>query len=173
MKNEGFIRTASAHCTTNSSSFILHSSLIFRIFVKNIRSTMATIKIKQIRSRIGSPKDQKRTLDALGLRKINQIVEHEETPSVLGMVNKVKHLVAILEDAPIKYVNRKIGKKANKTACPILKKLNSYNMKEYKVLNLTIYKSNYPVELEDKYRNNYQNYCWILLENLHTLHMIS
>ncbi|EDO51779.1 hypothetical protein HMPREF2141_01184 [Bacteroides uniformis] len=33
MKNEGFIRTASAHCTTNSSSFILHSSLIFRIFV--------------------------------------------------------------------------------------------------------------------------------------------
>ena len=57
---------------------------------------MATIKIKQIRSRIGSPKDQKRTLDALGLRKINQIVEHEETPSVLGMVNKVKHLVAIL-----------------------------------------------------------------------------
>ena len=113
---------------------------------------MATIKIKQIRSRIGSPKDQKRTLDALGLRKINQIVEHEETPSVLGMVNKVKHLVAILEDAPIKYVNRKIGKKANKTACPILKKLNSYNMKEYKVLNLTIYKSNYPVELEDKYR---------------------
>lgn len=77
---------------------------------------MATIKIKQIRSRIGSPKDQKRTLDALGLRKINQIVEHEETPSVLGMVNKVKHLVAILEDAPIKYVNRKIGKKANKNS---------------------------------------------------------
>ena len=114
---------------------------------------MATIKIKQIRSRIGSPKDQKRTLDALGLRKINQIVEHEETPSVLGMVNKVKHLVAILEDAPIKYVNRKIGKKANKTACPILNKSNSYDMKEYKVLNLTIYKSNYPVELEDKYRN--------------------
>lgn len=59
---------------------------------------MATIKIKQIRSRIGSPNDQKRTLDALGLRKINQIVEHEATPSVLGMVNKVKHLVLIIEE---------------------------------------------------------------------------
>lgn len=71
---------------------------------------MATIKIKQIRSRIGSPKDQKRTLDALGLRKINQIVEHEETPSILGMVNKVKHLVSIIEDASVKYTNRKIEK---------------------------------------------------------------
>ena len=76
---------------------------------------MATIKIKQIRSRIGSPKDQKRTLDALGLRKINQIVEHEETPSILGMVNKVKHLVSIIEDASVKYTNRKIEKNANKT----------------------------------------------------------
>lgn len=66
---------------------------------------MATIKIKQIRSRIGSPKDQKRTLDALGLRKINQIVEHEETPSILGMVNKVKHLVSIIEDASVKYTS--------------------------------------------------------------------
>lgn len=72
---------------------------------------MATIKIKQIRSRIGSPKDQKRTLDALGLRKINQIVEHEETPSILGMVNKVKHLVSIIEDASVKYTNRKNRKK--------------------------------------------------------------
>ena len=56
---------------------------------------MATIKIKQVRSRIRCPKDQKRTLDALGLRKLNRVVEHEATPSILGMVEKVKHLVSI------------------------------------------------------------------------------
>mgnify|MGYP001778886344 CR=1 FL=1 len=56
---------------------------------------MATIKVKQIKSRIKCPKDQKRTLDALGLRKMNQVVEHEVTPSILGMVEKVKHLVSI------------------------------------------------------------------------------
>ena len=58
---------------------------------------MATIKIKQVRSRIRCPKDQKRTLDALGLRKLNRIVEHEASPSILGMVEKVKHLVTIIE----------------------------------------------------------------------------
>lgn len=58
---------------------------------------MATIKIKQVKSRIGAPIDQKRTLDALGLKKINQVVEHEENPSILGMVNKVKHLITIVK----------------------------------------------------------------------------
>lgn len=58
---------------------------------------MATIKIQQVRSRIRCPKDQKRTLDALGLRKMNHIVEHEATPSILGMVNKVKHLVKVID----------------------------------------------------------------------------
>ena len=53
---------------------------------------MSTIKIKQVKSRIGAPADQKKTLDALGLRKLNRVVEHEETPSILGMVAKVKHL---------------------------------------------------------------------------------
>jgi large subunit ribosomal protein L30 len=56
---------------------------------------MATIKVKQVRSRIKCPKDQKRTLDALGLRKMNRVVEHEATPSILGMIEKVKHLVSI------------------------------------------------------------------------------
>ena len=56
---------------------------------------MAKIKIKQIKSRIGSPKDQKRTLDALGLTKMHKVVEHELTPSIEGMVNKVKHLVLV------------------------------------------------------------------------------
>ncbi len=58
---------------------------------------MATIKVKQVRSRIGAPVDQKRTLDALGLKKMNRVVEHEESPSILGMIAKVKHLVAIVE----------------------------------------------------------------------------
>ena len=56
---------------------------------------MATIKIKQVRSRIKCPKVQKRTLDALGLRKMNRVVEHEDTPSIRGMVEVVKHLVSV------------------------------------------------------------------------------
>lgn len=56
---------------------------------------MAKIKITQIRSRIGRPGDQKRTLDALGLRKINSTVTHEDTPQILGMINKIKHLVSL------------------------------------------------------------------------------
>ncbi len=58
---------------------------------------MSTIKIKQIKSRIGAPANQKRTLDALGLHKLNHVVEHEATPSILGMVNKVKHLVCVVK----------------------------------------------------------------------------
>ena len=58
---------------------------------------MATIKIKQVRSRINCPKDQKRTLDALGLRKLNRVVEHEDNPAIRGMVEKVKHLISIEE----------------------------------------------------------------------------
>ena len=59
---------------------------------------MAKIKIKQVRSRIGRPKDQKRTLDALGLKKINSVVEHKSTPQILGMINKVKHLITVIEE---------------------------------------------------------------------------
>ena len=58
---------------------------------------MGKIIIKQIRSKIRRPGDQKRTLEALGLRKMNQEVEHEATPTILGMVNKVKHLVSVTE----------------------------------------------------------------------------
>ncbi|MFV0467641.1 MAG: 50S ribosomal protein L30 [Dysgonomonas sp.] len=58
---------------------------------------MAKIKIKQIRSRINSPKDQKKVLDALGLRKLNRVVEIEDNPAMLGMVAKVKHLVTIVK----------------------------------------------------------------------------
>ncbi len=55
---------------------------------------MATIKIKQIKSRINAPKDQKATLLSLGLRKIGQVVEVEDTPSTRGMIRKVFHLVS-------------------------------------------------------------------------------
>ena len=58
---------------------------------------MAKIKIKQVRSKINRPERQKRTIQALGLRKINQTVEVEATPQILGMVNKVKHLVDVEE----------------------------------------------------------------------------
>jgi len=58
---------------------------------------MSKVKIKQIRSKINRPVDQKRTLEALGLKKIGQVVEHEMTPSVEGMINKVKHLITIVE----------------------------------------------------------------------------
>ena len=58
---------------------------------------MATIKVKQIKSGIGSPVDQKRTLRALGLRKISQVVEVEDTPSIKGMIQKVHHLVAVVK----------------------------------------------------------------------------
>ena len=58
---------------------------------------MATIKIKQVRSRIKCPKVQKRTLDALGLRTLNRVVEHEDSPSIRGMIEVVKHLVLVEE----------------------------------------------------------------------------
>lgn len=58
---------------------------------------MATIKIQQTKSRIGAPKDQKQTLDALGLKKMNHIVEREDTPVLRGMIRKVRHLVTVVE----------------------------------------------------------------------------
>ena len=58
---------------------------------------MATIKIQQVRSTIKCTKNQKLTMQALGLRKMNHIVEHEATPAILGMVNNVKHLVNVLD----------------------------------------------------------------------------
>ncbi len=56
---------------------------------------MAQIKIKQIKSRINCPAVQKRTLDALGLKKMNQVVVKEDSATVMGMVNKVRHLVEV------------------------------------------------------------------------------
>ena len=58
---------------------------------------MAKIKIQKVRSTIKSPEVQKETMEALGLRKMNAIVEHEATPAILGMVEKVKHLVKVID----------------------------------------------------------------------------
>ncbi|HIP36994.1 MAG TPA: 50S ribosomal protein L30 [Crocinitomix sp.] len=58
---------------------------------------MATIKIKQVRSAINRPKDQKATLIALGFKKLNQTVEKDDTPQIMGMIKKVSHLVEIVK----------------------------------------------------------------------------
>ncbi len=56
---------------------------------------MAKIRVTQIKSGIGQPKRQKQILLALGIKKMHQTVEHEDTPQIMGMVNKLKHLVTI------------------------------------------------------------------------------
>ncbi|MDE6279413.1 MAG: 50S ribosomal protein L30 [Paramuribaculum sp.] len=56
---------------------------------------MAQIKITQVKSRIKCPAVQKRTLDALGIKKMHHSVVKEATPSVMGMVDKVRHLVEV------------------------------------------------------------------------------
>lgn len=56
---------------------------------------MAKLRITQIKSRINCPKVQKRTLDALGLHKMHHSVEHEDNPSIRGMIKTVHHLVEV------------------------------------------------------------------------------
>ena len=58
---------------------------------------MAKIKVTKVKSAINRTQRQKRTLEALGLKKIGQIIEHEATPNILGMVAKVSHLVSVEE----------------------------------------------------------------------------
>ena len=70
---------------------------------------MARIDITQVKSRIGSTARQKKILDALGLRKLNQTVTHEDSAIVMGMVEKVKHLVVV---APAKEAAKKSVKPA-------------------------------------------------------------
>jgi large subunit ribosomal protein L30 len=72
---------------------------------------MAKIKITQTVSRIGSTERQKRNLDALGIKKMNQTVTHEDSPIILGMVEKVKHLVKV-----------EVAEEAKKVAAPAAKK---------------------------------------------------
>ncbi|NRB83445.1 MAG: 50S ribosomal protein L30 [Winogradskyella sp.] len=58
---------------------------------------MAKIKVTKVKSAINRTKRQKLTLEALGLKKIGQTVEHDATPNILGMVKKVEHLVSVEE----------------------------------------------------------------------------
>ena len=58
---------------------------------------MAVIKIKKVKSAIKKPGNQKKTLLSLGLKKIGQVVEHQDTPGIMGMINKVKHLVTVIK----------------------------------------------------------------------------
>jgi len=58
---------------------------------------MAKLKITQVKSKIGSTKRQRETLTTLGLKKINYSVEREETPSLLGQIEKVRHLIKVEE----------------------------------------------------------------------------
>lgn len=57
-----------------------------------------SIKIRQFKSGIGSDRRQRANLRGLGLRRMHQVVEIEDTPSVRGMINQVRHLVAIVEE---------------------------------------------------------------------------
>lgn len=66
-------------------------------FIGNIIKKMAKIKITQVKSGIDRPERQKLTLLALGLKKMNNTVEVEATPQILGMVRKVNHLVKVEE----------------------------------------------------------------------------
>ncbi|MCC6769527.1 MAG: 50S ribosomal protein L30 [Bacteroidia bacterium] len=62
-----------------------------------MKKKMAKIRIKQVKSGIDRPERQKRTLIALGITKMNVPVEHEATPQIQGMVNKVRHLLSVEE----------------------------------------------------------------------------
>ncbi len=73
---------------------------------------MATLKITQIKSRIGSTAQQCKNLDALGLHRINHTVTHSDSAIILGMLNKVKHLVKV------EVVEEKAAKKAAKAEAP-------------------------------------------------------
>ncbi|MFC2104282.1 50S ribosomal protein L30 [Bacteroidota bacterium] len=58
---------------------------------------MAKIKVTQVKSGIGSTKRQKRTLEALGIRKLNNTIEVKNTPQIQGMITKVRHLLKVEE----------------------------------------------------------------------------
>ena len=80
---------------------------------------MATLKITQIKSRIGATAQQCKNLDALGLHRINHTVTHSDSAIIKGMLNKVKHLVkveVVEEKAPAK----KAAKKAEAVEAPVV-----------------------------------------------------
>ncbi len=81
---------------------------------------MTKVKITQIKSVIDRPKNQKATIKALGLRKINQTVEKEDNPQIRGMINKVSHLVTV----------ETVAGTAKKKAAPAKKAVEASNEEE-------------------------------------------
>ncbi len=61
------------------------------------KNTSETVKIKLVKSVIGAPEKHEKIVKALGLTKTNRVVEHSKTPAIMGMVNKIPHLVEIVE----------------------------------------------------------------------------
>ena len=57
----------------------------------------STLKIKWVRSFIGCPRDMRQTVRGLGFRRMNQVVERQDTPAIRGMIDKVRHLVEVVE----------------------------------------------------------------------------
>jgi large subunit ribosomal protein L30 len=62
-------------------------------------ATVKTLRVTQVSSGIGRPKDQQQTLTGLGLNKVGRTRELEDTPSVRGMIRKVAHLIRVEESA--------------------------------------------------------------------------
>jgi large subunit ribosomal protein L30 len=55
------------------------------------------IRIRQIKGASGHPKDQQQTISALGIHRLHQVIEHNDTPQIRGMIFKVRHLVEVVE----------------------------------------------------------------------------
>ena len=102
---------------------------------------MATLKITQIKSRIGATAKQFANLDALGLHRINHTVTHSDSAIILGMLNKVKHLVTVEvveEKAPAKkaaeveapVVEAPVAEEAPKAKKPAAKKVTKTKKEE-------------------------------------------
>lgn len=64
----------------------------------SVDSKNARIKVKQVKSAIGYNRRQRATLRGLGIRRMHQVVQVEDTPSIRGMIDKIRHLVVVLED---------------------------------------------------------------------------
>ena len=58
---------------------------------------MPRIRVRQIKSASGHPRDQEQTIRALGIHRLHQLVEHNDTPQIRGMIFKVRHLVEVVE----------------------------------------------------------------------------
>jgi len=76
---------------------LVNVELVWTKCLTDKKGKMATIKIKQVRSTIKRPARQKKTIEALGFRRLNQVLEKEATPQILGMIKKVSHLVEVVE----------------------------------------------------------------------------